>query len=360
MTAKTDMHARDALSRLGKRIQIVLVTVFAAMLLLPWQSIHAQGRDRSGKEVVEAFCVACHEAGTDNAPRIGDVEAWRARVSLGLTGLTQHALEGIRKMPPHGGNPELTNLEIARAIAYMVNASGGNWVEPVSAIELMAERTGEEVVEMQCAQCHQNGEAGAPRIGDKNAWISRLQHGLHYAVRSAIIGHGGMPPRGGAANLTDAEIREAILYMFNPAGADAPRSSARAEASPTDANHVSVGGIDVYLGVMPVEQLRSYPPESIERSMHGGVPSGDNWYHVNVSLLDQERHVPITDAQVDVHVKEAGLTMYSKRLQPMAIGQGSYGNYVQMKQNIPYRVIVSVRTSGSPESIEAEFRRKHD
>jgi cytochrome c5 len=42
-------------------------------------------------------------------------------------------------------------------------------------------------------------------------------------VRSAISGHGGMPPRGDKADLTDGEIRAAILYMFNPKGSDAPK-----------------------------------------------------------------------------------------------------------------------------------------
>jgi cytochrome c5 len=56
---------------------------------------------------------------------------------------------------------------------------------------------------------------GAPKIGDKEDWIPRLKPGLDIVVRSAINGHGAMPPRGGMANLTDAEIRSAIIYMFN-------------------------------------------------------------------------------------------------------------------------------------------------
>jgi cytochrome c5 len=34
-------------------------------------------------------------------------------------------------------------------------------------------------------------------------------------VRSAINGHGGMPARGGMASLTDAEMRNAVIYMMN-------------------------------------------------------------------------------------------------------------------------------------------------
>jgi cytochrome c5 len=81
------------------------------------------------------------------------------------------------------------------------------------------ERSGREVVESVCASCHATGAGGAPRIGDQPAWIQRLKPGLNVVVRSAIKGHGDMPARGGMANLTDAEVRNAITYMFNPAPA---------------------------------------------------------------------------------------------------------------------------------------------
>jgi cytochrome c5 len=79
-----------------------------------------------------------------------------------------------------------------------------------------AERSGEQIVNAQCAKCHQAGVGGAPRIGNREEWIPRMKQGLDVVVRSAIAGHGGMPARGGMANLTDPEMRNAIIYMFNP------------------------------------------------------------------------------------------------------------------------------------------------
>lgn len=70
---------------------------------------------------------------------------------------------------------------------------------------------------------HETGKGGAPRIGERAAWTPRLKHGLDAAVRSAIQGHGGMPARGGVAELTDGEIRAAIVYMFNASAGTAPR-----------------------------------------------------------------------------------------------------------------------------------------
>lgn len=333
--------------------------IVAAMLSMP-QEAGGQGGDRGGKEVVDTFCAECHATGANDAPKIGDEAAWRKRASAGLTALTKHALDGIRQMPPHGGQPQLSDLEIARAVAYMVNASGGDWVAPKAGSAMLADRTGQQVYQAYCSQCHETGKNGAPRIGDKQAWIPRLREGLHYAVRSAISGHGGMPPRGGAADLADSEIRNAIVYMFDPSVAVEARNGKASgdRVVTTDANQASVYGIEIYLGFASVERIREFPPGSVEKTMHGGVPSGENWYHLNVSLLDQETHAPVTDADVDVRITDSGRAVMSKTLEPMAIGRGSYGGYFRMTRETPYGVTVSVRAPAISGPVEARFRRK--
>jgi len=195
--------------------------------------------EKSGKEVVEALCATCHVPGERGAPKIGDQKAWASFIAEGLSRLTQVAIKGVRDMPPHGGNPQLTDTEVARAIVYMVNQSGAKWVEPVSKVAAPAERSGEEIVRAQCFKCHETGAGGAPKIGDRAAWIPRAKRGIDAVVRSAIKGHGGMPARGGMADLTDSELRNAVLYMFNigtaaplAAAAPAPAPAAAAKAEP--------------------------------------------------------------------------------------------------------------------------------
>jgi cytochrome c5 len=170
--------------------------------------------DRSGKDVVETVCAVCHASGRDGAPKIGDAKAWEPRMRRGLTSLTASALDGVRKMPPHGGSPGLSDVEITRAITYMVNRSGGSWIEPVDRKALPRARTGEQIVKAQCIKCHGPGLDGAPKIGDKDAWIQRAKLGFDSVVSSAIHGHGAMPARGGMADLTDDEMRAAVTYMF--------------------------------------------------------------------------------------------------------------------------------------------------
>ena len=86
--------------------------------------------EKTGKEVVDAVCGACHGAGLLNAPKIGDKAAWGKLVSQGLPRLTQSAIKGKGSMPPRGGSPDVSDIELARSIAYMANQSGANIKEP--------------------------------------------------------------------------------------------------------------------------------------------------------------------------------------------------------------------------------------
>jgi len=356
-----EIRIKESSPFLRKREWLILAAalLFVTLPIVP-QEAKAQSDTRSGKEVVEKVCVACHGTGANGAPKIGDHKAWSARASKGLTGLTQNALQGIRQMPAHGGQPGLTDLEIERAITYMVNRSGGHWVEPSSAKELTAERSGEQVVKAQCVKCHEAGVGGAPKIGDQNAWIPRVSKGVDYLVHSAIRGHGGMPARGGLATLTDTEIRNAILYMFSPAAARASESRETIEAVAVDPGHMIAGGMEIYLGVVSVERILAYPKESAERSMHGGVPRGADYYHVNVSLWNHATNAPITNAQVSIQIEENGRVVESKTLEPMAAGTGSYGNYVRMQKNTPYVIDVQARTPESTGVTNARFKYRTD
>ena len=87
---------------------------------------------RGGEEVAKAACVACHETGAAGAPKIGDKAAWGPRLAQGLDGLTKSAIKGKNAMPARGGNPDIADIEIARAIAWMTNQSGSSFKEPVA------------------------------------------------------------------------------------------------------------------------------------------------------------------------------------------------------------------------------------
>lgn len=76
---------------------------------------------KSGKEIFNGACAACHTAGVMNAPKLGDKAGWAARIAKGEEVLVQSALKGLNAMPPKGGNPSLSDDEIKATVQYMLS-----------------------------------------------------------------------------------------------------------------------------------------------------------------------------------------------------------------------------------------------
>jgi len=77
-----------------------------------------------GSEINVIACAACHSIGVLNAPVTGDNEQWAGLFEeRGLDELVHNAINGIRGMPPRGGNPRLTDDEVYNAVVYMLMQS---------------------------------------------------------------------------------------------------------------------------------------------------------------------------------------------------------------------------------------------
>jgi cytochrome c len=72
---------------------------------------------------------------------------------------------------------------------------------------------GQAGYDASCKVCHETDSMGAPAVGDKAAWAAVLEKGKDAVYSNAINGINGMPPKGGAMNLTDAQIHEIVDYM---------------------------------------------------------------------------------------------------------------------------------------------------
>jgi len=177
---------------------------------------------QTGEQIVQQYCAACHTTGAAGAPKIGDKASWATRIRSGLGQMLKVAISGKGAMPARGGAAGISDFELTRAIVHMANQSGGKLKEPAvpNGAAPAAERSGEQVVQAACIRCHESGQGGAPRIGDKAAWSQRISQGVDAATKSAIRGYGSMPAHGGVEDLTDREVTSAILYMFGRAGAE--------------------------------------------------------------------------------------------------------------------------------------------
>ncbi|MBC7184395.1 MAG: cytochrome c5 family protein [Marinobacter sp.] len=83
----------------------------------------ASAGPRSGSEVYDAVCMACHSTGAAGAPKIGDTAAWAPRVDKGMETLISHAINGFNAMPAKGGCANCPDEEIQAAVEYMVEQS---------------------------------------------------------------------------------------------------------------------------------------------------------------------------------------------------------------------------------------------
>ena len=80
----------------------------------------ADSGPKSGEEVYNQFCFACHATGASEAPLFGDAEAWAPRIDKGMETLMASTLNGIGLMPPKGTCMNCSEEELQAAVDYMI------------------------------------------------------------------------------------------------------------------------------------------------------------------------------------------------------------------------------------------------
>ena len=83
----------------------------------------AAAEPKSGEEIYNASCMACHATGAAGAPKIGDAAAWAPRIAQGNDKLLANAISGLNAMPPKGLCMACSDADLQAAIDYMVSQS---------------------------------------------------------------------------------------------------------------------------------------------------------------------------------------------------------------------------------------------
>ncbi|MBI3432164.1 MAG: cytochrome c5 family protein [Hydrogenophilales bacterium] len=219
-------HKPDTTSEAAQKATLDRIKPFSTLVAL---DANAPKVEKSGQEVFEAVCTTCHTPGALGAPKFGNKGDWGPRIKQGYDTLIKHALEGIRQMPPRGGDGDLSDTEVARAVAYMANAGGASFKAPEApapAAPAAAAGTapkadpakGKVVFEAVCVACHGTGVAGAPKLGDKAAWGPRVSQGYATLYSHALNGIRAMPAKGGNAALSEADLANAVGYLMTEGG----------------------------------------------------------------------------------------------------------------------------------------------
>ena len=85
----------------------------------------ASAGPRSGEDVYNAACMACHTTGAGGAPKLGDVAAWADRIAKGNDALYASGINGVAGtgMIAKGGCMSCSDEEINAAVDFMVAGS---------------------------------------------------------------------------------------------------------------------------------------------------------------------------------------------------------------------------------------------
>ncbi len=86
----------------------------------PAAAPEAGGAPKSGEQIVQTVCGACHNTGAAGAPKTGDKAAWAPRIAQGMEVLYTSSLNGKNVLPARGGNPVLSDAELKAAVDYLV------------------------------------------------------------------------------------------------------------------------------------------------------------------------------------------------------------------------------------------------
>ena len=204
---------------------------------------------RTGDQIFNKICIQCHAVDSlvPNSPKITNNAEWAPRIAQGFETLFTKASTGFNAMPAKGGAADLTDDELKRAIAHMVNQSGGNMPVPAVGAEgeaasgVAASDTasapaageqsaslggdGKKTFDALCFACHSATSVipFSPKVTHNADWTARIAQGKNLLFKHAIEGYTGpdggvMPAKGGNSALSDDEVKAAVVYMVKQSG----------------------------------------------------------------------------------------------------------------------------------------------
>lgn len=135
---------------------------------------------------------------------------------------------------------------------------------------VVANLSGSDVYNKVCAACHGTGTLGAPKVGAKDQWTPRFAQGLDTLVSHSVNGLRAMPPKGGAPTMTDANMKDAIIYMLGESGIKVEGAAAPAPAATAPAPSAAAPVATVQKA--PASTASAIPPPPISTAPPAPAP----------------------------------------------------------------------------------------
>lgn len=137
--------------------------------------------------------------------------------------------------------------------------------------------------------------------------------------------------------------------------------AAPARAAVVD-GYKTVGGLAVYLGVLPAAIVRGHDPRHAEATMHGGAPRGRDGHHLVVAVFDAASGARVEDAEVSATISEPGHVARTRLpLEPMRVADTTtYGGFAALPGRGRYAIDVEIRRPGAEPPARVGFAYEHD
>ena len=148
-------------------------------------------------------------------------------LSFLLLGSNAAAQQSIEENVRPAGNVCLAGQPCVGSTAGGASAAPARAAAPVAAVvEEAVETVAAAVVEvaafdlestyqMSCFACHGTGAAGAPLLGDVDAWAERMAKGMEAVMVNVVNGVNAMPPKGLCMTCSDDNLQELVNYMIS-------------------------------------------------------------------------------------------------------------------------------------------------
>lgn len=105
----------------------------------------------------------------------------------------------------------------AATVTEMVEEAAAEPAAETAPIEMAAATSDFDAAgayQMSCNACHGTGAAGAPMLGDAEAWKARMEKGMDALMSNVINGVGAMPARGICMTCSDGDLQAIVNYML--------------------------------------------------------------------------------------------------------------------------------------------------
>lgn len=212
----------NSLSHLTTEDQLAIATYLKTVESEEWVGVPPSEMAPSlprGKQVYVKACIICHQDNKMGAPVIGDASNWYMRLKgSGLTGLYRHAIHGYNSMPVKGACVTCSDNDIISSVDYILNESltRAQWADLAKGGAEKYPSNGKDIYNENCAICHNEGKAGAPKVGDKETWKPLIAKNMDVLIENTISGNDGKHLKnGGCEQCTTDEVIEAIKYMVS-------------------------------------------------------------------------------------------------------------------------------------------------